>query len=94
MIFWVRRVAGERPPRPHLTESAGARLVWKTLLLRGRVVNGLLLDGSYRFFGGYQNHFPYHQDRENRHQQQNVSAQRPQVEVLHVELIGRSDAAE
>jgi hypothetical protein len=58
------------------------------------VVNGLLLDGRCRFFGGYQNHLSYHQDGEDRHQQQNVSAERPQVEVLHGELIGRSNAVE
>jgi hypothetical protein len=58
------------------------------------VVSGLLLDRSYRFFGGYKNHFPNHQDGENRHQQQNVSAERPQVEVLHGDLIGRSNAVE
>jgi hypothetical protein len=45
-----------------------------TLFLPRRFVSRLLLDRCYRFFGGYENHFCYHQDGENRHKHKNVSA--------------------
>ena len=35
------------------------------------------------FFGGYEDHFPHHQNGENRHKQQHSAAESTQVEIVH-----------
>jgi len=65
-----------------------------TLFLPRRLVGGLLPDRCHRFFGGYKNHFCYHQDGENRHEHKNVAAKSAQVEVFHGLIIGRNNSDE
>lgn len=81
------------PSGAQIRESV-RRVLWSDRLFLPRPVGGLLLDRGYRLFGGYKNHFRYHQDGENRHKQKNVSAKSTQVEVFHGQLIGRNNPAE
>ena len=74
---------------PAICESVRSAYGQITLFLPRRLIGGSLLDRCSRFFGGYKNHFAYHQDRENRRKYKNVSAKSTQVEVFHGLVIGR-----